>query len=141
MSDMAATHRHALRFAPTIDGMARAADDLRQFLTPYQLGEAARYNVELAFDEITANIVRHAGATDDVQVDVRVDQDEIVMRFEDNGVRFDPSERADPELPTSLDDARVGGLGILLVRQRATRLAYERSTSGRNVFTLALPAR
>ncbi len=100
-----------------------------------------RFDVELVFEEVAANIIRHANATDHVELQVKVEPDEVVMRFEDNGVPFDPSQHPDPQFAASLEDAQVGGLGIFLLRQRSTRIAYERSAHNHNVLTIAIVTR
>ena len=56
----------------------------------------------------------------------------IVM---DNGVPFDPTARQPRELDASLDDARIGGHGLRLMRHYLRDIRYER-TDGWNRLTL-----
>lgn len=132
---------HVLRFAATLAGFADAAVSLRELLDARRLGDRARYNVELAFEEISANIIRHGLPTSDVKVEVDFRDDEIVLTFEDDGVPFDPREQPAPRVPESIEEAEVGGLGLVLVRNISTRLDYERTADERNHLTLAIPAR
>jgi anti-sigma regulatory factor (Ser/Thr protein kinase) len=123
--------------------MSDASRDLRALLDVHSTAGTPRYNVELAFEEVVANIIRHAAATRDVEVAICFSDDEIVMTFEDDGVFFDPHTRPDPVPPTSIDDAPVGGLGLVLLKKIATRLEYKRTSRERherNVLTIALPA-
>jgi serine/threonine-protein kinase RsbW len=129
-----------LRFPPTLAGHADAAVSLRQLLDARQLADGVRYNVELAFEEITANIVRHGSPTGEVKVRVEFTEDEIVLTFEDDGVPFDPREQPTPHSATSLEDAPIGGLGLVLVRKISTRMDYERTADERNHLTLAIAA-
>ena len=55
-----------------------------------------RFKVELAFEEVAANIVRHGHPTEDVEVAIRFDDDEIVLTFEDDGAPFDPLRASGP---------------------------------------------
>jgi anti-sigma regulatory factor (Ser/Thr protein kinase) len=135
------TSRHAVRFPGTFAGLEVAGSTLRQLLDERQLAGAPRYNVELAFEEIGANIVRHGSPTSDVEVAIVFTPDETVLQFEDDGVPFDPREHTEPTLPQSLDDALVGGLGIMLVRKVSTRVHYERTPQQRNQLTVAISAR
>ncbi len=94
------------------------------------------------FEEITANIIAH-GAPDGHELEVCVtldaSRDSIVLTFEDNGVPFDPRNRPDPLPQTSLEEARVGGYGLMLVRRAARSIDYLRTAEGRNRLTVHLP--
>ena len=98
-----------IRFPGTHEGFARAFARLREALDAAGLDGAARYNVELVFEEIVANIVKH-GAPDGHELEVRVTlqagRDSMSLTFEDNGVSFDP-RTAHPLPPRSLDDGRI----------------------------------
>ena len=135
------THQHVLRFCATIAGLEEAAGALRSVLDEQQVNADPRFKVELAFEEVVANIIKHGRPTEDVEVAIRFDDDEIVLTFEDDGVPFDPLSRPDPVAPSSIDEAVVGGLGLVLVKNMTTRLDYERTPRHRNLLTLALPAR
>ncbi len=134
------TIQHVLQFPATLDGLAQGAGALRDLLNVQQVDVTRRNNIEVVFEEVVANIVRHGAPRSDVGVAIAFGDDEIVMTFEDDGVPFDPRERPDPVAPTSIDDATVGGLGLVLLR-KLTRMAYERTPEERNLLTLAIPAR
>ena len=51
---------------------------------------------------------------------------EIALTVEDDGPPFDPTVRPEPTLPSSLESARIGGLGLLMVRRVAPSLQYTR---------------
>jgi anti-sigma regulatory factor (Ser/Thr protein kinase) len=134
------TRRHQLRFRPTLPAFEDAGRALRDVLDARRLGAAVRYNVELVFEEIAVNIIRHGSATDDVSTTVFFDDDEVVLEFEDDGIRFDPRQWSAPPSPASLEEAAVGGLGLVLVTKVCTRIEYERTSTGHNHVTLAIPA-
>lgn len=131
-----------LRFSGTRADFERAFGQLRGALDSVQLDAAPRYSVELVFEEIVANIVRH-GAPDarksELHVHVTLELGLELMRltFEDDGVAFDPRARPDPPPPQSLDYR--GGFGLLLVRHAASSLDYQRLADGRNRLTVVLP--
>jgi anti-sigma regulatory factor (Ser/Thr protein kinase) len=135
------TSEHVLRFPGTLAGFQEAAGVLRGLLDTRRLHGDARYNVELAFEEIATNIIRHGSPTGDVELAIAFDDDETVLTFEDDGVPFDPCEQPDPAMPASIDEALVGGLGLVLVRKVSTRIAYERTPQCRNHLRLAISAR
>jgi serine/threonine-protein kinase RsbW len=131
---------NVLRVPATLTGLHDAADSLRRLLETRQLPDPASYNVELVFEEIVANIVRHGQPTSDIDVAITFGDAETILIFEDDGVPFNPREHTPRPAPTSLDEVQVGGLGIALVKKIASRMDYER-TEDRNRLLVAIPAR
>jgi len=133
-----------LAFPGTLAGFERGFAELRAALGRSQLEPATRYNVELVFEEIVANIVRYAtqGRATDIQVALDAGEASLTLTFEDNGPAFDPRTRNDPKPAKSLAEASIGGRGIMLVRRVSTAIDYTRTPTQRNrlVVTLALPA-
>jgi anti-sigma regulatory factor (Ser/Thr protein kinase) len=130
-----------LRFAATFAAFGDAATSLREVLAERRIEADPRYSVELAFEEIAGNIIRHGRPTGDVNVEVGFRDDEIVLTFEDDGVPFDPRQQPAPPEPSSLEEAEIGGLGLMLVRKFTSRIEYERTGDERNRLTLAIPLR
>jgi serine/threonine-protein kinase RsbW len=137
-----ATARAETRFPGTHAGFAAGFDWLRARLDTDELGGAARYNAELVFEEIVANIVGY-GAIPGQELQIHVTLEDagaaLVLTFEDNGVAFDPCQRtAEPEPAKSLEEAQIGGFGLMLVRRAASALAYQRTAAGLNQVTVTL---
>ncbi len=111
-------------------------------LAPAQLPPTTIYRIELVLEEVLMNIVWHAygeepGRTMSVQA--RHEGPAVTLTFEDQGRAFDPTLAPDPALPSRLDEANVGGLGLLLVRKFAREIAYERR-AGTNRLEIVLAA-
>jgi serine/threonine-protein kinase RsbW len=137
-----AAARAETRFPGTHAGFAAGFDWLRECLDADELGGAPRYNVELVFEEIVANIVSY-GAIPGQELQIQVTLEDvgaaIVLTFEDNGVAFDPCQRtAEPAPARSLEEAQIGGFGLILVRHAASALAYQRTAAGLNRVTVTL---
>jgi anti-sigma regulatory factor (Ser/Thr protein kinase) len=135
------TIEQVIRVSGDMDGFARAAEALRVVLDDWQLAERPRYRVETVFEEIVTNVIKY-GYTDDrhrvIEVFLTRKADEVEVAVEDNGDPFDPLARPDPERPISIEDAPIGGLGIMLVRKMAGAINYERSAD-RNRLTVTIP--
>jgi anti-sigma regulatory factor (Ser/Thr protein kinase) len=134
-----ATREVALKFPATIAGMAAGSDALRAFLDGIEIGATRRYQLELTFDEIASNIIRHGQPVSVVELVVAVDHAEAVMTFDDDGVPFDPRSHKDTRQPGPIEHAQIGGLGLVLVKSSATRIEYERTHQHHNRLTLAIP--
>jgi len=114
-----------------------------------QLGEQALppaliYRLELILEETLMNRLWHAwpdGGTHHTELTLALCADALWLRFEDDGLAFDPLQAA-PHLPAaSLAEAQPGGLGLLLTRKAATSCCYERvgiEPGGINRLTLTL---
>ena len=47
------------------------------------------------------------------------------MEFVDDGVEFNPLSTNSPKLPENIDEAKIGGLGIHLVKNLVDEMYYE----------------
>jgi serine/threonine-protein kinase RsbW len=104
---------------------------------------AALFRIELVLDELLMNIVTHGtsgGPAEGVtlRLGLEVHHDHLVLCVEDDGAPFDPTTAVPPAAPSSLADARVGGLGLVLVRKSARRLHHLRER-GVNRLSVELP--
>jgi anti-sigma regulatory factor (Ser/Thr protein kinase) len=102
------------------------------------LSRRCLFEINLALDELFTNIISY-GFQDQsehfIRVQVSADRDVLTVVLEDDGVAFNPIERIPPELPCTLDECKVGGLGIHLVKNLMDEVVYERR-AGTNVLTL-----
>jgi anti-sigma regulatory factor (Ser/Thr protein kinase) len=51
----------------------------------------------------------------------------IVIALVDKGWPFDPLTRKDPTKPTSIQEAKIGGLGIFMTKKSVDDIAYMRA--------------
>lgn len=130
--------RLQLNFAARSGSLDEAQRGVREFLAPHRPSARAIYAVELIVEEVLTNIVHYgypAGGEHEIALAVAIDGAQIELRFEDDGAPFDPTQAPEPPPPASLAEAKVGGLGIKLLRRFASTVAYERS-NGRNCLTV-----
>jgi anti-sigma regulatory factor (Ser/Thr protein kinase) len=132
----------ALRVERSTAGLVRLGGWVDGIAAALRLDTRTEYALRLCLEEAATNVVMH-GAPDDVDggfVRLRVAPEPEVLRVivEDRCGAFDPLTVPAPELPTSLDDARIGGLGIHLMRQYAQTIDYERR-DGTNRLVLGIP--
>ena len=79
--------------------------------------------VNLIAEEIFANIVNYS-KTEYVTVNVEYADNTLTLEFIDNGIEFNPLLKENPTLPTHIDEAQIGGLGIFLTKEISDELHY-----------------
>jgi serine/threonine-protein kinase RsbW len=104
---------------------------LRKFLEDAGAGAGGLYRAELVFEELVTNIIRYAHAGSPakrgpIQVSASVQDAEIVLTIEDDGAPFNPLQAPLAPPPASIEEAKLGWLGLRLVQGTARRIAYER---------------
>src|SRR5262249_21559449 len=134
--------RFELRLAATRQGFAAAFDELRSALDALSLIGRPRFSVELVFEEVVANVVRHGtkpeGSTT-LSLEVLLEDDSVRLTFLDDGVPFDPRQRPDPAPAKDLEHAEIGGRGLMLIRSVCKGLEYARTPEGQNRLTVTVP--
>ena len=101
------------------------------------------FKVNLVLEELVLNIGQHgAGLGENAagvrQVEIRLgsEPDRLIFEIVDDGMPFDPlSDAPEPDLQAALEDRRVGGLGLHLVRSVVDAMEYKRA-AGKNHLTL-----
>src|SRR5262245_52688500 len=135
--------RPVLSFVGTRAGFVCAFDDLRRLLDARSIEPRARYNCELAFEEVVTNIIKY-GYRDDrehrIQVAIDFSETAIVMRVDDDAAPFNPLQHNAAPAPSSIEDAPIGGRGLTLLRKAAARLQYERTADHLNRLTITIAA-
>jgi serine/threonine-protein kinase RsbW len=116
--------------------------DIRRFVEDAALAlqaEAdATADVVLAVNEIATNIIEHGyrRRPGTIEIDVRQNDDALVVRLRDQAPPFDPTRAPAPDLSLSLDQRRFGGMGIHMARHLVDQLIYQGGTDGGNELTL-----
>jgi anti-sigma regulatory factor (Ser/Thr protein kinase) len=108
--------------------------DLAEFLEENGVAARVAYVVHLAAEEMLLNVMKHAygGARDRwADLTLEIDDGRATLHIEDDGAPFDPRSVPEPDFVQLMQQHRIGGLGIHLVRSMADSLEYER-TGGRN---------
>ncbi|MBQ8136985.1 MAG: ATP-binding protein [Clostridia bacterium] len=99
----------------------------------------AQMQIDVAVDELFANIASYAYAPGTGQAAIRFDYDKasrtVTIAFWDSGVPFDPLAKADPDVNATAEEREAGGLGIFLVKKTMDHVEY-RYTNGSNVLTI-----
>lgn len=94
--------------------------------------------MELCANEALANIISYAyeePGQRDIRLELIALQDGVRLTIRDDGRPFDPVSAPLHQQPASLAEARIGGLGLQLIRKLMSACEYRREQDG-NVLVL-----
>lgn len=119
---------HHLLLPRNQDGLLRLGSWVDSVIAELHLTGRTAFGLRLCLEEAVANLVMHGLpspgiASDTIGVEVRSDDDRIHLTVEDHCQAFDPTRA---EAPIG---GGVGGQGLVLMRQSASTLRYERASA------------
>ena len=100
-----------------------------------------RMAIELAVEEVYVNIANYAYAPGSGEATMRAELETsdaartIVITFIDQGIPFNPLTSEEPDVSLPVDERKIGGLGIFLVKKTMNAVEY-RYENGSNILTI-----
>ena len=130
----------SFRLMSQLAELTRLTEGITRLGMEHHLPDEVIFHLNLALEEVVSNIIRHGyGEREDGEVSVLIEvaPEAIAVTVEDDGVAFNPLEHPDPDLTAPLEERKVGGLGVFLVRQLMDEVDY-RAERGRNILRLVM---
>jgi anti-sigma regulatory factor (Ser/Thr protein kinase) len=112
-----------------IEEIGKVCEGVREFCSQNNIPNAKYHDVVLILDEIVTNIISYAypdGNGHSFSIDLQKSGNFIRIRSIDDGVAFDPLTLEDPDTISSLEERKVGGLGIYIIKRLAESVKYDR---------------
>jgi serine/threonine-protein kinase RsbW len=134
----AATHVFELSIPNRFDEIDTVNGAFNTFAEEEGLETRVRRKMNLVFDELLSNIVSYAhddNRDHTIEVKVELSADKLTVTVIDDGKPFNPFVLAAPDTGQSVEERKVGGLGVHLVRNVMDEVSYHRRTD-RNVVIL-----
>ncbi len=140
----------SLTIGASVEEIAKVSEWLDHVADEAGWPDRLRFGMELSLEEALANVILYgfpeSGRATHEAPAIRVDYlslpaEQVAVRIVDNGVAFDPTAVAAPDLAESVEEARIGGHGVRLMRHFLQEIAYAR-IGAENQLTLvaSLPA-
>ena len=118
--------------------MDRLREAMHRFCEENRLHEDVVFALDLCLEELVTNVIFY-GYNDKNEhwIEVTLDlQDNFVhVQIRDDGIPFDPTQSPEPDLDLPLEERKIGGLGIHLVKNYVDSIGYKRDGSF-NITTL-----
>ena len=123
-----------------VPGIVESLGPIREFVRSKAaeagLDKKRAYRLQLAVDEIAANIALHGyeeqGLTGDIEVRAEVAPERLTITLVDSAIPYDPYSRVMPsDLDAPLHERAIGGLGVYLAINNVDEFLY-RFNDGHN---------
>lgn len=128
-----------LTIEATPENVDKAVEFVDEMLQEYGCGMKEQMAIEVAVDELFANIAHYAYNPETgyatVKVDVIKEPLSVEITFIDGGKPYDPLAKADPDTTQSIEDRPIGGMGIFIVKKSMDAVNYEYK-DGKNILTI-----
>ncbi len=123
----------------TLDNLGKVTEFVNGELEKLNCPLKAQMQIDVAIDELFANIANYAYNPEvgEATVSVRTEEDPlaVVITFKDNGKPYDPLSNAEPDVNASVEDRKIGGLGIFIVKKTMDDIVYEYK-DGQNILKI-----
>ena len=119
------TLRGELRVKATLENLRKVSDFVGDIGHRLRLTEEALFDVDLAVEEASANIVRHAyrpGQAGDLLLRVETGDNLVCISLTDWGSPFDPESVTPFDLRATLETRAKGGTGLHLIHRLMDRV-------------------
>jgi len=121
-----------------LDQLEILANALESISGEWGIPMNAALNLNLVLEELITNIIFYGyDDTNEHEINIHFSYDDkiVQIQIEDDGKEFNPLSYAEPDTDLSLDDRKIGGLGIHFVRKIMDDITYIRSDN-KNILTL-----
>ena len=128
-----------LTLAAEIESISSVTDFVNEELEAIGCPMKTQIQIDIAIDELFSNIVfyayePHSGSVT-VQFEVESDPPAVRLTFIDSGKPYNPLEAEEPDITSSAEDRKIGGLGIFMVRKSMDDMQYA-FRDGQNILTI-----
>ena len=118
-----------------LERLCRTCEEIGQDIN---ISDRTIFEMNLALDELFTNIISY-GFNDHqehtIKMSITVEGDQLQMRIEDDGVPFNPLASKTPEFQCGIEECKIGGLGIHLIRKLMDDVQYKR-VADKNILVL-----
>lgn len=122
------------------DEVVRVCTWVADLATSAGVPKSVCFKLDLCVAEAITNVIDY-GYEDqgkhEISLQCAITEKRIELVMEDNGKPFNPLKAPEPEHPTSLEEANIGGLGIPLLRAYTKECYYTRDAD-KNKLTMVL---
>jgi anti-sigma regulatory factor (Ser/Thr protein kinase) len=133
-----AKNKVSFKLKSNLSELDALCQNLEKFGQSMGLSKKCIFEANLALDELFTNIISY-GFDDKnehtISITIALQNDDLVVNIEDDGIPFNPTNAETPDLECSIEECRIGGLGIHLAKNLMDEVCYQRCKD-KNLLTL-----
>lgn len=117
------------KFNRSYDSLKEIFEFAERIFNDREVEQSVRFPVHLAMEELFTNMVKYnAGNANDIELDVDTSDGGVTVSMTDFDVDdFDVTTDRQVDIGASLDERKVGGLGLHLIQHMVDTLEYDYS--------------
>lgn len=112
-----------------LEELARLEAWLASWAEQMSVDSKTLFQLNLVCDELVTNTILYgcqSGVAHTIRISIWVGMDNIELTITDDGLAFDPLSLPSPDVQATVEERRIGGLGIHFVRESMDEAIYER---------------
>jgi len=129
---------YSIRIQNQIPQIAKVCEGIDDFSKQHLIPDKVVFALHLSLDEILTNIISYGyadGGEHEINVCLETDGENLTLIIQDDSRPFDPTQAPEPDLDKPLENRRIGGLGLYLVKNLMDSIEYA-SNGAINTLTL-----
>ena len=129
----------SLKLPAKLENLQKFMNSISDCARTEGFGQKRIDEIELALEEVLVNIFNYAypQSPGDVEVSCKLEAGRLIIEIIDSGIPFDVTARTDPDLTADVEERKIGGLGIFLIRKMVDEVKYRREND-QNILTLTV---
>lgn len=115
------------KFHRDLDSLKDIFKFVASFIDKYKLTGDITYSINLSIEELFTNMVKYnPGSTSDILISLSKDSKQLIITMTDYDVEpFDITQAKEIDKKQSLEERRIGGLGLYFVMKMMDHVTYE----------------
>ncbi|MBU0475942.1 MAG: ATP-binding protein [Bacteroidetes bacterium] len=112
-----------------ISSLSIIASFVEQFGAENNLSQKHIFELNLILDELITNTINYGYSDDEahmIEISMEIENENILVKIIDDGNEFNPLSKEEVNINENLDQRKIGGLGIHIVKQKTDEIKYER---------------
>ena len=129
---------YSFELKSSLSELDRLCQNLETFGQKFGFSKKLIFEINLALDELFTNIISYGFKDDDehiIKITLTPEKDTLCLCIEDDGMPFNPIDFETPDVSCSVEECKIGGLGIHIMKKLMDDVCYERC-GDKNVLNL-----
>ena len=133
-----AKKEYSFKLKSNLSELDNLCQNLEDFGKKIGLSKKLIFEINLALDELFTNIISY-GFKDEkehlIKVTLSPQKEELCLCIEDDGMPFNPVDFETTDVACSVENCKIGGLGIHIIRKLMDEICYQRC-GAKNILNL-----